>query len=366
MSQSKEDGYEDLDVPEWDPTKISFLNHMIAGSIAGFAEHVCFYPIDTIKTHVQCNKCGIVVNSSSSWQVTSNMIRNEGVMRLWRGVSAMFAGCIPAHAAYFSVFEASKRALGADKDGHHPVQAAASGAMASISHDVLMTPFDLVKQRMQLSNYNSMYDCMKQVVRNEGFSALYVSFPTTLMMNIPYGCIMVAVNESAKKMLNPTGKYSFSNSIVAGCCAGAIAAALTTPLDVLKTRLQTQNVDLHCPEKNVRVIRPGVPLCEPSETISLAYQNRNRNSPIEVETVGSASNSSSSSTNRSNGSGSSKSAGSGYNRIHTRGMLEMIRVIIREDGYHAFMRGWLPRVLLHAPSTAISWTVYESIKSALI
>ena len=38
--------------------------------------------------------------------------------------------------------------FGADKEGHHPVQAAACGVLAAISHDSFLAPFDVVKQRM--------------------------------------------------------------------------------------------------------------------------------------------------------------------------------------------------------------------------
>ena len=32
----------------------------------------------------------------------------DGLKRFWRGASIIASGCIPAHAAYFSIFEASK------------------------------------------------------------------------------------------------------------------------------------------------------------------------------------------------------------------------------------------------------------------
>jgi hypothetical protein len=89
-----DDGYDDdLEWEEWRPDQMSFLSHMIAGSMAGLAEHVTLYPIDTIKTHLQCQRCGNSI--TSNWSSTLNMVRKEGVFRLWRGVSAMFAGCIP-------------------------------------------------------------------------------------------------------------------------------------------------------------------------------------------------------------------------------------------------------------------------------
>lgn len=59
-------------------------------------------------------------------------------------------------------------------------------------------------------------------------------------MNIPYGCVMVAVNESLKRALRPAGDYDTQTFLLAGSGAGAVAAAATNPLDVVKTRLQTQ------------------------------------------------------------------------------------------------------------------------------
>lgn len=70
--------------------------------------------------------------------------------------------------------------------------------------------------------------------------AFYRSFPTTLFMNIPYGCVMVAANESLKRLMRPSGDYDTRTFLLAGSGAGAIAAVATNPLDVVKTRLQTQ------------------------------------------------------------------------------------------------------------------------------
>ena len=74
--------------------------------------------------------------------------------------------------------------------------------------------------------------------------ALYLSLPTTLAMNIPYGMVMVAVNESAREYLNSgSNQVSLYSSMIAGSLAGAISAAVTNPLDVIKTRLQTQYLE---------------------------------------------------------------------------------------------------------------------------
>ena len=76
------------------------------------------------------------------------------------------------------IYENSKILLGIDdQSGHHPVRAAICGASAALSHDMIMTPFDTVKQRMQLGYYSSLWNCFKTIIKKEGVGALYISLP---------------------------------------------------------------------------------------------------------------------------------------------------------------------------------------------
>lgn len=93
------------DWEDWDPSQGNFLHHMVAGSIAGITEHTVMYPVDTFKTYVQCmRECP----ESVAGKRVLEMVRGQGMLRLWRGVATMFTGCIPAHALYFSVLENCK------------------------------------------------------------------------------------------------------------------------------------------------------------------------------------------------------------------------------------------------------------------
>jgi solute carrier family 25 iron transporter 28/37 len=50
------------------------------------------------------------------------MIRNEGIFRPIKGVSAVITGAGPAHALYFSCYEKMKRLLsGTETGAHHPL-----------------------------------------------------------------------------------------------------------------------------------------------------------------------------------------------------------------------------------------------------
>jgi asparaginyl-tRNA synthetase len=100
----------------------------------------------------------------------------------------------------------------------------------------------VIKQRMQLqgSSYTSIAQCARTVWRNEGLSAFYVSYPTTLAMTVPFTALQFMAYESISKVMNPVGKYDPLTHCVAGGIAGGFAAGLTTPLDVIKTLLQTR------------------------------------------------------------------------------------------------------------------------------
>ena len=343
----------DLEWEEWDPTQTTWTTHVVAGSFAGLAEHVSIFPLDTLKTQVQCEKCGSI-SPMQTWNCASRIVKREGIFRLWRGVSAMFIGCIPAHAAYFSIFESMKKATGADGQGHHPLAAAACGATAAFSHDLFMTPFDTVKQRMQLGYYKNIKHCFESVAAREGVRAFYISLPTTLAMNLPFGMIMVAVNESARKFLSSRGtgdgdshgRVTVAHSMIAGSIAGAVAAAATTPLDIIKTRLQTQNLE-PCPS--------------PATSASM------------VSKVVSGSGSGQGTGGLATAAGSARgyfSAASAEpplkSSLRAQGAVQVAKEIWRNEGIVGFSRGIVPRVLQQAPAVAVSWTAYETAKSFLM
>ena len=61
------------------------------------------------------------------------------------------------------------------------------------------------RRLLQLGHFSSWMQCFKKLVRVEGVRSLYYSFPTTLFMNLPYGGVMVATNETLKSYFNPSG-----------------------------------------------------------------------------------------------------------------------------------------------------------------
>jgi len=266
-----------------------------------------------------------------------------------------------------------KRFLQADDhQTHTPFRAGLCGATAAMSHDLFLTPFDTIKQRMQLGYYTSTTQCLRTIVRTEGLSALYLSFPTTLAMNIPHGWCVVALNESAKRVLNPTGGYNIPMSLLSGCLAGGLSAMLTTPLDVIKTRLQTQDL-VPCSFSSTNSIggiggMSSKPVVLAGKTVgTLTTTITTDTTPFCLDNTSSNTTSNTGKLPPASASTSSTTVVCGnVLRRNAQAVRQIVQRIWSTEGVAGFYRGAVPRMLTQAPAVAISWTVYEGLKSLLV
>jgi len=88
---------------------------------------------------------------------------------------------------------------------------------------------------------------LRGIIKDEGVSSLFRSYPVTVSMNIPFATTVVCVNENLKTFIKPwnTQNAYFWYFFCAGM-AGGLAGLVTNPLDVVKTRLQTQECKPSC------------------------------------------------------------------------------------------------------------------------
>ncbi|XP_052752884.1 mitoferrin-like isoform X2 [Galleria mellonella] len=217
------DDYETL------PTTQNFTTHMTAGAIAGVMEHCIMYPLDSVKTRMQSLR---TAHNGTIAETFRHMVQREGLLRPIRGMSAVVLGAGPAHACYFATYEHIKHTLAQlTRHRHDHITHGLSGCVASLVHDAVSNPAEVVKQRLQMLNspYRGVWECARHVYRAEGLRAFYRSYGTQVAMNVPYTAA-----------LNPARAYDPRAHAAAGAAAGALAAAATTPLDVCKTVLNTQ------------------------------------------------------------------------------------------------------------------------------
>lgn len=182
-------------------------------------------------------------------------------------------------------------------------QIVCAGTVSTMLHDAIMNPADVIKQRIQMYNspYKNAINCGLTILRQEGIKAFYRSYPTQLGMNIPFHCTHLAIYEYTQEKINSTRTYNPTAHMLSGGIAGALASAITTPLDVCKTLLNTQEASVLKTSKKSQI----------------------------------------------------------------KGTFNAISIIYKCCGLRGYFNGLRARMLFSAPSTAISWTVYESFKNYL-
>lgn len=281
--------------------------HMTAGAAAGMAEHCVMFPLDSVKTRLQslcpCPewKCPTPIHGIAS------IARREGFWRTFRGVNAVAIGSVPAHALYFTVYEQIKSFLTGNTHGHwNTLSYGAAGVASTVVHDLVMNPAEVVKQRMQMhcSPYGGSLECVRCIYRNEGLTAFYRSYTTQLLMNVPFQAIHFMAYEFWQELFNPEHQYDPKTHLISGGLAGGLAAAVTNPLDCIKTVLNTQQTP-----------RPVV------EQQNLLYIKGSY-----------------------------------------RGIADSIYTIHANRGFAGFFSGVHARILYQMPSAALSWSVYELFK----
>ncbi|KAJ8347078.1 hypothetical protein SKAU_G00284790 [Synaphobranchus kaupii] len=299
-----EDDYESL-LPA-----ASFVTHMVAGAVAGILEHTVMYPVDSVKTRMQSLQPDPKAQYRSVYDALRRMVQTEGPLRPLRGLNVTVLGAGPAHALYFACYERLKTRLSdvIQRGGNSHIANGVAGGVATVLHDAVMNPAEVVKQRMQVYNspYRGLWDCVWRVWSAEGPAAFYRSYGTQLLMNVPFQAVHFVTYELVQERLNPRRRYRPASHILAGAAAGAISAGVTTPLDVCKTLLNTQ------------------------EGAALGR------------------------TRRGKGGGG-----------HLTGMVDSARTVYRLGGPPAFFKGLWARVIYQTPSTAVAWSVYEFFKYSL-
>lgn len=209
------------------------LMELIAGGCCGLAVDSILFPIDTCKTRLQ---------SEEGFQ------KSGGFKGIYNGVLPVIAGSVPTAALFFCVVSIVTSILKtcivpADKnddfltDVYVNVIASMIGEMCS---DSIRVPIEIVKQKRQVSEVQfRAIDILMHAYKTDGFiNGVYRGYGITVMRDVPFSIIQYPLWKFLKGLV--------SNVFAEACCgsvAGAVASAITTPLDVAKTRIQLAETD---------------------------------------------------------------------------------------------------------------------------
>lgn len=204
----------------------------VAGATAGVVVETVLYPIDTIKTRLQVVRAG-------------GKIQFKG---LYSGLAGNIAGVLPASAIFVGVYEPVKqKLLELFPENLSSIAHLTAGAVGGATASLVRIPTEVVKQRMQTGQFRSAYEAVGEIARKEGLRGLYAGGGAFLLRDLPFDAIQFCIYEQLKLGYKKAAKrdlYDAENALI-GAFAGAITGAVTTPLDVIKTRLMTQGAAGH-------------------------------------------------------------------------------------------------------------------------
>lgn len=190
---------------------------------------------------------------------------------------------MPGTFIFFGTYEFTKRntiAYGCPETISHLF----AGLLGDLFASAIYVPSEVLKTRLQLQgrynnphfksgyNYRSTVDAARTIIREEGGGALFHGYKATLVRDLPFSALQFAFYERFKAWAHRytgTKDVGLEYEVLTGSTAGGLAGMITTPLDVVKTRIQTQ---LSEPEGEVAVkatktssIRPTGPKNAPIE-----------------------------------------------------------------------------------------------------
>jgi len=206
---------------------------------------VSLFPIDTLKTRLQARE---------------GFVRSGGFAGVYKGIGSAIVGSAPGAALFFVTYDSIKQLLASRRTSHVGHSTTSTGFMLSepaehmlaascgeVMACLVRVPTEVIKQRTQALQHATSAATLRHILgqrKTLGFAAvwseLYRGWGVTVMREIPFTMIQFPLWEGMKRVRRTyTGQQTNKplESAFFGSIAGAVAAAITTPLDVIKTRI---------------------------------------------------------------------------------------------------------------------------------
>ena len=176
----------------------------------------------------------------------SALLKAGGGRALYAGIWGNLVGVAPASAIFMAVYEPVKQtvtaAVSPEKSFLGPLTA---GVAAGLASSIIRVPTEVIKTRMQTGEFKHAMTALRSILAKEGAKGIFAGYGSFLLRDLPFDAIEFVAYEQMKKnykvmALNNSRDLNPGEVSIVGATAGAFTGLVTTPLDVLKTRLMIQ------------------------------------------------------------------------------------------------------------------------------
>lgn len=223
---------------------------------------------------------------TSTFDGLRKIARNEGMVALWRGLSPTLMMGIPANIIYFAGYDWLRT------DERSPIKQRvsdvyapfAAGAIARTAAASATSPVEMFRTRLQATpgtgagHFKETLEGLYQMTRVKGYTSLWRGLSLTMWRDVPFSGLywwgyekvkegLEGARQSAPHLSGSEAEHvstatAFVDSFIAGATSGSVAALVTTPFDVGKTRQQVfRHMDDHVSPspRSTLVPKPIVP-----------------------------------------------------------------------------------------------------------
>ncbi|KAF2279310.1 mitochondrial carrier protein [Westerdykella ornata] len=329
-----------------------YIHSMLAGGIGGTTGDMLMHSLDTVKTRQQGDP-HMPPKYTSMGNTYYTILRQEGIRKgLYGGVQPAFLGSFSGTVLFFGAYEWSKRLM-IDCGIAPAISYFTAGLIADLAAAPAYVPSEVLKTRLQLQgrynnpyfnsgyNYRSMIDAVRTIAKQEGVGALFYGYKATLWRDLPFSALQFAFYEEERGLAK---RYVGSHNIglpleiLTAATAGGMAGVITTPLDVVKTRIQTQVNDV--PSISTR---PPVTTLSPSKHSIKPTKPPPQNRPISTSSPSTALRNHSAAT------------------LDTSSVITGLKIIYKTEGIWGWFRGVGPRAVWTSVQSGTMLVLYQTL-----
>ncbi|KAL6940668.1 hypothetical protein ACO0QE_004581 [Hanseniaspora vineae] len=222
------------------------MEDIICGSAAGALGKLIEYPFDTVKVRLQTSSHDMFPDTLSVIKYT---VQKEGLITgFYKGVGSPLVGAMMENAVLFVSYNQTYKMLDQNAPSLNELsKIVLSGGAAGSCASFVLTPVELVKCKLQVSNIqnpnntNTILSTIKDVVKSYGLKGLWKGQSSTFYRECIGGCMWFTTYEVLKTHLASTTedkKPKTWHSLFSGAMAGIAFNASTFPIDTVKSLVQ--------------------------------------------------------------------------------------------------------------------------------
>lgn len=240
----------------------SYLPKIVNGGVAGIVGVTCVFPIDLVKTRLQNQPIlsngevqykGIVDCATQTWKSggTSSFLK---VRALYSGSAVNIILITPEKAIKLVANDFFRHTLAVTGEKKLSLwRGMVAGGLAGMFQIIVTTPMELLKIQMQDQGRTTVsgekkttaLELTMKLLKERGIAGLYKglgpTFARDVTFSIMYFPLFAYLDSLGPRKNDGSGDAVFWTSFFAGLTSGALSSFAVTPLDVIKTRIQTIN-----------------------------------------------------------------------------------------------------------------------------